>query len=334
METPKKRITVGVWKRYETYDFDIVPSLAGASHRFKYLGLEVEICLPKKPKQRDWRNDESPLTCSAYKIRNGRKLPLSYRVHHVDTYLVTGNARKISEDAIGNVNLSLFSKKERQRLDHLSHNYSQILDEAFQYWIDVLRWKSGIPTLCHFVFNRQRTAWGTYLVDANDKRRFYAPPLAIKIEVGTPVPRRAWSATQHAIAISSVAPLWHTSIAEASHRFRLGDARGFIIELAIASETIVRQLMLRFLRAPVNPAVQSMVNFVQISRILDDWHRLGFDSAAWYRLKAEKAAVKRVMELRNAIMHRGEIPKLEDGVGRDLRGAVTRFVKHAELQLK
>jgi hypothetical protein len=334
MRKQKKRVAVGVWKRFETYHFGIAPSLAGASHKFQYRGLEVEVRLPRKPKQRDWRNEESPITCSEYMERNSRRVPLIYSVHCVDTYLATRKIRRIREDAIGAVKVSLFTKRERERLDRMAYDCSQILEEAFQYWVDVLRWKSGIPTLCHYAYNRQRSAWGTYLIDGDDRKRFYAPPHVIRVVTTTPVSRRAWSATQRAIARNAIVPLWHTSLAEASQRLQLGDTRGFVIELAIASETVVRRLMLRFLSSPTNSAVQSMVNHVQISRILDDWYRLGFNSANWHRLKAEKALVRRVMELRNAIMHRGDSPKLDGGTARDLMTSVARFVRHAELELK
>lgn len=326
----RKDVTLGVWKRYQTYDLEIAPSLAAAQHVFEHQGYRMEVRMPKKPREKDWRDEHAGLNCSGYKVRSGRKLPLSYTVNHVDTFLGTDDTRKVRADAIGKGNVALFPARERHRLDALAHKYEQILDSAFEHWVDVLRWKSGISTLCHLTWNRQRSAWGTYLIDFNDRRRFYAPPHVFVVEARNPVPRRAWTDAQSVLSMGAAVPLWHTYLADASHRLRLGDSRGFIIDLAIASETVVRRLTTKFLKAPVNPAFQAMANHVQISRLLDEWYRLGFDTPDWRRLNAERLLVKRVMELRNAVMHRGEQPKLTAESARQLREGVAKFVRNAE----
>jgi hypothetical protein len=171
------------------------------------------------------------------------------------------------------------------------------------------------------------------LLDVRSKKRFYAPPHVFVVEGRTPVTKRSWSRARQALSLNSSVPLWHTYIAEASQKLRLGDTRGFIIDLAIASETLIRQLTNRFLKSPVNPSFQSMVNYLPISRLLDDWYRLGFNNAEWKRLKPEKGSVKRVIDLRNAIMHRGEDPGIGTSVAHDLGAAVLRFVTYGERQI-
>ena len=178
MQEAKKSIAVSVWKRYETYDFEIAPSLAGACHEFKRENCDIRIQLPKKQHQRDWRNEDSSITCSCYRDRKYRKDPVSYSVHSVDIVVDTGESRKIKKKALGIVNVSLFNAAERSRLGKLAHKYDQLIESAFEDWVDMLRWKSGIPTLCQFRHNRQKSTWGTYLLDSSSNKRFYAPPLA------------------------------------------------------------------------------------------------------------------------------------------------------------
>ena len=97
MRQEKVPTAVSVWKRYEAYDFEIAPSLAGARHEFKYEKLDIRIQLPKKPHQKDWGNEDSPITCSSYRNIKNRKSPISYSIHSVDVVVDTGEIRKIKK---------------------------------------------------------------------------------------------------------------------------------------------------------------------------------------------------------------------------------------------
>jgi len=117
----KQTINVSVWKRYNTYELEIAPSLTSASHSFEYRGKLIKITLPRLPKQKNWHKEDSQITCWGYRKRNSRKIPLSYSVHQVDAVIDTGKARKIRKDALRKVNVGLFRKSERNRLDKLTY---------------------------------------------------------------------------------------------------------------------------------------------------------------------------------------------------------------------
>lgn len=330
----KQLVEVGIWKRYETYDLEITPSLAGAVHHFEQEGLTVKFVLPRKPLQKDWHSENSPITCWGYRQNKNRKVPLSFSVHQVDAYIETDRKRSIRADALGAVNVSLFSGSERSRLDHLANEAAEVIDRAFDYWITIIRWKAENPTICQLSYNRQRTRWGSYLFDVKTRKRFYAPPLAFVAQGTTPITKQQWKRAQEALSIHSEVPLCWLYFAEAHQRLRIDDIRGFIISLAIASETLIRQITQQFLREPINPTYQSMVNGISIGRIIDNWRKLGFDGKRWDQLKKEKEQMKRVLELRNGIMHRGETPKLPQSAQRELSDAVKKFLKEGERQLK
>ena len=333
MQEAKKSIAVSVWKRYEAYDFEIAPSLAGACHEFKHETFVIRIQLPKKPHQKDWRNEDSPITCYRYRDRKYRKDPISYSVHSVDIVVDTGETRKIKKKALGIVNVSLFNASERNRLDKLAHKYDQLIESTFEYWINMLRWKSGIPTLCQFRHNRQKSTWGTRLLDSSSNKRFYAPPRVFVVQGRPIVSKKSWTLTQNALKQGINVPIWHLYISEANQKLKLGDTRGFVIDLAIATETLIRQVVNQLIASPPNVEFEKMVGNISIGKIVDKWFDLGFNNASWIRLKNDKGLIKHVIDIRNGIMHRGEYPTIERDRANQLAAAVLRFVSQGEKEV-
>ena len=330
MEKITQSVGISVWKRYEAYDFEIAPSLAGAYHEFKYENFNFRIQLPKRPLQKNWGNEDSPITCSCYRVHKYRNDPVSYSVHSINIVVDTGETRKIKKKALGIVNVSLFNASERNRLDKLAHKYDQLIEGAFEYWVTLLRWKSGIPTLCQFKHNRQKTVTGTYLLDSSTNKRFYAPPHIFLIQHTPFITKKSWTLTQDALNKSISVPIWHIYLAEANQKLVLGDTRGFIIDLAIAIETFIRKVIKQLIASPCNTEFEKMVGNISIGNIIEKWFELGFNNVSWKRLKKEKGLIKHIIDLRNGIMHRGEYPTIELERAKQLSAAVLVFIRQGE----
>ena len=188
----KETISIKTLRRYQAYHFEIVPSLASASHNFRYQNYSIEITLPSSPKQQDWRGEGLPITCYAYKELKNRKIPIRYDVHQIDATIETGEKRKIRNDALGTVKYSLFKKRERESLDKLTFKYEAILDSAFEYWINVMRWCTGKQTLCQLSHIKQESHWGTYLIDSTSNKMFYCPGDVIELGLSKPIKKIEW----------------------------------------------------------------------------------------------------------------------------------------------
>jgi hypothetical protein len=240
----------------------------------------------------------------------------------------------IREDALNVVNTARFTKKERQQLDRLLDKFESILEDAFEYWIDVLRWTSGIHTLCQFRYNRQKSAWGTYLLDLKGRRRFYTSAHRITVELRKPVTKRAWNLAQDDLSVNVAVPIWHLYVVEANQKLRLNDIRGFIIDLAIAIETVIRRVIRNFVTKNATVTFEKMIDMIQIGRIVDDWKKLGFKSSKWQALREEKAIVKQIIELRNGVMHRGEHPTIDRKTAKQMADAVIKFIKQCEKEFE
>ena len=326
----KEIISIKTWKRYQAYHFDIVSSLASASHEFKYKNFLIKITLPPHPKQQNLHDEDSPMTCHSYRQLKNRKVPLSYIVHQIDVTIETGEKRKIRKDALGTVDHSLFKKREIESLNKLSYKYEAILDLAFEYWINVMRWTTEKQTLCQLSHTRQESHWETYLIDSTSNKRFYCAGGIDEIEVSHPVRKIEWNKAQSKLTTGEDVPIWQIYYAEAYERLNIGDMRGYIISLAISLETIIRHITRNFLKEPINEKYSSLINQISIMGIIHQWNKLGFNSTAWKNLREERKIIIKIFELRNGIMHRGENPNISTEERLQMDNAVKLFLIQGE----
>lgn len=336
MSIQRKQVDVAVWTRYEAYDLNVAPSLAGAAHHFLMQGRPVTFQLPKRPHQRDWRRDDAPISCDSWfgdRAGSGRIRPAYFRIREIECLLDTGKKRLVPERAIGVVRAEYFSSIERKRLFRLTDTYSDIMNNAFLYWLDVLRWKSGISTIGQYWVNRQPNLSGHYLVDASTGKRFFKDMMVINVMLERVVSRRHWTEAQKVLDLGQSVPLWHICIAEAGQQLQLGDQRRFILDLAIASETAMRHLTSKFIKEPINFEFQEIVNSVPSGRIFDKLGKLGFNSLRWKNLKGEINNVREVMKYRNNIMHRGWREEIPGKDCRELLNSVKKFVLQVDQEL-
>lgn len=323
----KENIQVGIWKTYNAHSLEIAPSLVSASHSFIFEGYAIEIKLPKRPKKKDWNKERSPITCWGWRIRGKVAIPLSYSVHKIEVTLDTGKERKIRKDAIGLVNIGLFSKRERTSLKTFGHRYNDILDAAYEYWIDVMRWCTAQPTIGHPYHQMGITDSGVNLIDIKNKKRFYHTGFMHTVAGNEPVTKKEWNKAQDILTEGKTVPIWEIYYAEAYNRLEYGDMRGFIISLAISSETLFRHLSISFLKEPINTKYQSIVNRVPISSLINNWKKLGFNNKDWKSVESERKSLLRLFEIRNGIVHRGSNPTISEEEQVELGTAVKRFME-------
>lgn len=70
------------------------------------------------------------------------------------------------------VNVGLFSDRQRKRLDRLVEEGNETADEAFDRWIRLLRWQSRSHDVGRPPVLNHGSGWGTYLQDADSAKRF------------------------------------------------------------------------------------------------------------------------------------------------------------------
>lgn len=334
MSNPKVTVSVGIWTRFQTYDLQIAPSLTGMAHEFDHHGCRVKIQLPGKPRQSDWNNESSRVRCFHYRQRNGRKYPVSYRVNSVDMTIDTGKIRNIPQNSIGTLDDRLFDSRQIKSLDSFAGRYEAIVDSAFERWLNVLRWKTGIYTICPYQENIQKSYWGINLIDLSTNKRFYRPPHRVTVTMLATVSRKDWHLVQRSLEVNLDVPIWQLYLAEAFQRKELEDVRGFILSLAIAIESIMKALIKRHIVASAPPKFKETVGKIGIGRILDGWVKINFRNNRWKSLTEEIKLVKNVFTERNSIMHRGSQPVISKDKQNEFARAVSVFIETAEKEMR
>lgn len=301
------RVKLAVWTRFEVHNLEVEPGLAARQHEFEFRGKRIIIRLPKRPKTKDWHSRHAPITCWAHRVRGGRRVPVRYSIHEVEALLDTGRHRLVRDDAFARVDVSLFPQGQRIALDKICEPHFEMLNDAFEHWLAVLRWTSGFHTLGAPTPDQRKSKWGAYLADAETRRRFYAPAHLFTVRRAPLLTRRHWTQAQKALLAEQDIPVWQQYLAEAKQKVRAEDLRGVVLDTAIAVETLVRQLLSSAILRKSTSTAETLINTIPIARLLDKWYQLGFDSKQWREIDALKD-LKSLFEIRNWVMHRGYKP--------------------------
>ena len=329
MKEAKTNVDIGVKKIYEAFDFVIAPSLAGCFHEFVFNGYSITFQLPKKPKKKDEENWRASIYCQHWKSNK----PYSYKINNVFAYLDVKKSSTVKKIALVNVNSTLFNKRERSRFNIILNKHDQIIDNAFEYWVNLLRWKSGIYSLGQTRFNERKSNWSTYLYDTHSNKSFYSSIHHIVISPESMITKKIWRQTQTALSQNIQTPIWQIYIADANQKNNIGDTREFIIDLAIAIETIVRQILRKHIAKPTNPEFEKLVGRMPVRQIIDSWYKLGFNTPTWRKLSNSKKLITDLIDKRNTIMHCGKIPSIDKEYANKLNKAVIEFIKKGEQEI-
>lgn len=329
--TARRAIDVAAWVRVPLDGLSVVPVLAGRSHTFSVDGHPVEIRLPKAPQRKpghdgSWGNDQ--IWCSSWTTATGQ--PICFEIHAVDVFVSLKRQVGVPAAAIGQVNGRLFSESARGRLNQLSDNGERLAGIAIDRWARALRWKSRRTYLARPPIS-PAPRHGVYLVEQKTKQRFFPASIKLRGSVSQPLPAPAWKAAGSALRSAVEPPVWFDFLAEGEHRIRSGDLAGGLVHLAVAAETVIRELVLAAHAArPVDREFRLLVNQVSISRFVDRWQHLMARRPAW-RGALKVSEMKSLFELRNRLLHRAE--PVNAGQCRQFAQTVRQLVLFAEQRL-
>jgi len=189
--TSQKRVRFFAEQEYEIWNFHIKPILAGTVHHFEMDKFAIIVRLPKRPHPSSMsKYDEyAPITCNSWKNLSNRMLPIEFNVYRIMIEVDGGGECSIPADSIGKVNVSLFSKFKRNQLDAQANRLKETADKAFDYWLSILRWRSGNPYIRPPFGRNESLNFGTYLLDNNTHKRFYSPGHSFTVHSTSPITR-------------------------------------------------------------------------------------------------------------------------------------------------
>jgi hypothetical protein len=320
---PAVDVPVKLRSTFGTTSLFIRASLAGSAHRFTFNQHRTEICLPdplpRKAVGDPGTKETADLWC--YSWRSKRKTPLAYEIARVRVVVDLNRTLTIPQAALGKVSPKHHTKPAFKALEDVVRSGEKTAEDAFRLWVRTLRWKSLNARINQMNIEPTDVARGSRLVDASTGQAFYAPPIMLSAGVTAPITRRIWNSCGKALRTHRTPPLWLDFLFEGEHRVTSSDLHGGIVCLAIACELLMRRVVMR----PTNRRFFPLLKKMEIGRIREQWANLGPTSK---RLSAafDTERLKRLFDLRNGIMHRGEIRALNQSECRELAKMARSFI--------
>jgi len=256
-------------------------------------------------------------------------VPLAYDVHQIDVFVALSGAARVPKKSLGTVKNDLFQKRERKRFDKLVQRADAVAEKALEYWLRLLRWRTGNWMIGQRQVSGLESGWATYLADAASEMRFYSGPVDFSVGGRRPISKRVWNSAQESLSAQAEPPVWYQFLFDGEPRLGVDDLHGSVLSLAIACESLLRALFSKHVGAPRDAEFLRLINLVPVMRLLERWRQLGFRSKAWER-SMDRKAIKSLFECRNRIMHRGSTQELTRAECERYARAARPFVLHGD----
>jgi len=291
------------------------PSLEGAKVQFEFEAHLIEITLPKfsssnQAKPGDpYAEAEADVWDKHGQISNIHIYVLSVSVLALQFRLPVVAAKH------PHINASLYTTEETRNLDEKSNHLYFLGRRAVDYFLRVVRWKTGLGLIALDAREDRASASGGRLFNLSHGGSFYSPAAGRTIVV----PRRhrltmkKWNDIVVALSAGLHPPIWNEFLMSAERRLDMNDLRAATIDLAIAAESKIRQF----------PGASRGARKNTISNIFANWTRFGFPATSrfpWF------AQVKILFRVRNKLMHSGEDRDLQLVFCREAAAAVENLI--------
>jgi hypothetical protein len=301
--------TVSVKARYEEWfrvtHLGMPPTLAGAEHPFTFENAAVTIKLPETPAEGEVPSEYSKAYIS---IRRTNEI-IQVEIHAV---LVSIDALSIDLPVAAaeypKINSTLYNADQARELDGRSnpwHLARRILD----YWLRVVRWRTGYALIDLAASLHDATLLGGRLINCTTGNAFYSPRIGRTVVV--PPTRRLtfdeWAAIGGDLVKNAFPPVWHEYLMSGRRRIEVGDLTAAVIDLAVAIEVAVR-LQVDSKLPPATPrGICEAVARMNMTEVFRRWDDLDMPAKNSIPLFAD---IISLVDVRNAIMHRGSDPRI------------------------
>lgn len=174
------KISILAKNQFRTRSLLITPEVVGRKHEFQYNDHLIIVSLPtlnmltpldELVKLEQY--DDVLLFYDAYNEENGEKHPIFYYVGYVE--VTTDNVKTISlpEEILNHAPnaYNFLSEESQNRLNKIATNQGEVAEGAFNFWLEMIRWKSNSPSIGRPEVRTFKSGWGTYLLDSVTQKK-------------------------------------------------------------------------------------------------------------------------------------------------------------------
>jgi len=299
------KLSVASWNRFLTTNFFIVPELVGSMHEFVYKMHSVKISLPSKQQIPKETFEGDLLSFNTYREIDGEKKPIQFSVHAVDITVQIPDQIHIPQEVLNRPPnaYDILSDSKQAQLNQLALTYTGIAEEAFGFWIRVLRWKSDNSEIGRPQIIGHKSGWGTYLLAKETSNRVWAWHDTFRVPREPAITSEIWENTSSVLQKGIDPPIYIELMFDGIEHAKAGDFRRAIIDMAVACEVYLRTLVSRSLPSGLNNAIMEYIDDANIRPVLTKFIPEILNGEGKKSLKKLTSPLHSLFDIRNKIVH-------------------------------
>jgi hypothetical protein len=299
------RVPLQLRCQFRCQRFAVLPALMGKSHEFEFAGSRIIISLPNLSGVGDVTSNQPKAVCQAWRLVNGERIPSNYDIYQVQIKVISGAAPAIHPDML-NLNINqydLIDEEEQRVLDDLGNSNFDIAVAAYEYWLAVLRWKTGNHQIGRedTIGNAAGMTPRLYTVDT--EKAVWASMVVISFGASHKTTVEEWEASAVALKNNEKVPEYIMLLQDGQESHQRLDYRRSLIDIAIACEIYLRFKVLSSMPDNLLPSLRVAIESMNITQYVTKFFPeiLDIDGKAAYKhLNKELTSL---FDARNKIMH-------------------------------
>jgi hypothetical protein len=295
-------------------------SLVAATHQFEFGGFSVRIELPSHaflpPRLREVGRQVRGLDrCGLAAWDPVGLRPANARQGEVTSfaprYVIVTALRRLPEDpfAIEWDQKAYEAIGDRPGIRELQGAFASALDDAFEYWLGVIRWHTGNG----FIGRQSRPhSYEPPLFDAETGEVLAVGHVTLSDGIMQVMRLEDWESAQRSLAAGERPPLAPQYYFSGVLEMQLGDIGRAVVDLAIAAEVHMKREVTSALPGGLHPSIRAAVRRLSTTEYCEKLFPKHLSTAVRARYAAIKSTLARLAHDRNEVVHSGKVPTSEE----------------------
>jgi len=311
MET--RKVKIKSWNRFLTTGLVVKPEILGAEHEFSFQNSFVTIRIPSIDQVDRGKGYDEVVSVGSRRATDDE--PLEYDIHKVDVEVSIPIITSIPSEVLNrNANAyEILSNEKQKELNQIATNHESIAEEAFEYWIRVIRWIKNDSRIGRRQIEKL-IDWSVRLFDDESKHKIWIGGGVFHVEGYKTIKPDEWQEIQSKLESGSQPPIFVELKHDAKENIELGDFRRSVIDMAMACETFMRFSVVQKLPRELSLKLIEYVEMANVNQYIDRFFPEILDEIGKNKFKALKAELAILFKKRNKLVHMGQ----DDGIDEDL----------------
>jgi hypothetical protein len=296
------------WNRFTARALAVPPSLMGRTLSFERNGSPVTIKLPPV-EQVGEMHDESARACrGAWNSNTGE--PIYFVIRSVDVCVEASQEVDVPNEVLERRPnaYELVSDEQQKALNLVADKCSTLAQEAFEYWVSLLRWVSGSHKICRHVSIGNESGWPTRLSDAGTEKDVWIRIQTIVVKGYRTVTEAVWEKVSQLARAGESPPIYSILYGDALDCIDQADYRRALVDLSVACEVFLRSRVIASLPLGTSDQVSRLVEESNINQFVAHLFPSLLDQECRERYRKNiKDDLSSMFAKRNKLMHVAEL---------------------------